>query len=108
MPKFLNEEIREFLELRDDLGPHGRIFAVAKHFLSHEMKRERVESGVKRIRIHDLRHSHVSLLINMGFSALVIAERVDHESVDITYRYAHLFPTEQAEMANALNEIRGD
>lgn len=63
---------------------------------------------MKRIRIHDLRHSHVSLLINMGFSALAIAERVGHESVDITYRYAHLFPTKQAEMANALNELRGD
>lgn len=108
MPKFLNEEMKEFLELRDDLGPHDRIFAVTKHFLSHEMKRGCSESGVKRIRIHDLRHSHVSLLINMGFSALAIAERVDHESVDITYRYAHLFPTKQAEMANALNEIRGD
>lgn len=107
MPKFLNEEIREFLELRDDLGPHDRIFAVTTHFLSHEMKRGCAESGVKRIRIHDLRHSYVSLLINMGFSALAIAEKVGHESADIIYRYAHLFPTKQAEMANTLNEIRG-
>lgn len=61
---------------------------------------------MKRIRIHDLRHSHVSLLINMGFSALAIAERVGHESVDITYRYVHLFPTKQKEMANALQELR--
>ena len=38
-------------------------------------------SGVKRIRIHDLRHSHVSLLINMGFNAVDIANRVGHESV---------------------------
>lgn len=40
------------------------------------------------------------------FSALAIAERVGHESVDITYRYAHLFPTKQKEMANALHELR--
>jgi integrase len=58
---------------------------------------------VKRIRIHDLRHSHVSLLIDMGFSALAIADRVGHESIDITYRYAHLFPTRQTEMAEKLN-----
>ena len=38
------------------------------------------------IRIHDLRHSHVSLLIAMGFSALAIADRVGHESGDITYK----------------------
>lgn len=106
IPRFLNEEMREYLELRDDLKPHDRIFQVTKHFLSHEMKRGCEASGVKRIRIHDLRHSHVSLLINMGFSALAIAERVGHESVDITYRYAHLFPTKQKEMANALHELR--
>ena len=44
--------------------------------------------------VHGLRHSHISLLIDMGFSALAIADRVGHESIDITYRYAHLFPTQ--------------
>ena len=53
--------------------------------------------GVKRIRIHDLRHSHVSLLINMGFSVLAIGNRFGHESEKITYRYAHLFPSVQDE-----------
>ena len=62
------------------------------------------ESGVKRIRIHDLRHSHVSLLIDMGFTALAIGNRVGHESEKITYRYAHLFPSVQDDMANALDE----
>lgn len=40
---------------------------------------------VKRIRIHGLRHSHMSLLINLGFPAL--GERVGHEAVDITYLF---------------------
>ncbi|MCQ4665516.1 hypothetical protein NE674_17505, partial [Extibacter muris] len=47
-------------------------------------------------------HSHVSLLINMGFSVLVIGGRVGHEAEKITYRYAHLFPTVQTEMAEKL------
>ena len=67
---------------------------------------QKKEAGVKRIRIHDLRHSHVSLLIEMGFSALAIADRVGHESVDITYKYAHLFPSKQQEMAQKLNMER--
>ena len=65
-------------------------------------------SGVKVIRIHDLRHSHVSLLINMGYSAVAIGNRVGHESVEITYRYAHLFPSVQKEMADKLNVERGN
>ena len=83
-----------------------RIFQITKSYLHHEMTRGCASSGVKRIRIHDLRHSHVSLLINMGFSAIAIAERVGHESIDITYRYAHLFPTVQTEMAQKLNMER--
>ena len=59
------------------------------------MDRGAKEAGVKRIRIHDLRHSATfRLLIDMGFSAVAIADRVGHESIDITYRYAHLFPTQ--------------
>ncbi|WP_449674013.1 tyrosine-type recombinase/integrase [Eggerthellaceae bacterium PR-HUZ602407-17] len=53
-------------------------------------------SAATRIRIHDLRHSHMSLLINMGFSVLDIAERVSHETIGNTYRYAHLFPAKRA------------
>ena len=80
-----------------------RIFPITKSYLHHEMDRGCGASGIKRIRIHDLRHSHVSLLINMGFTAVAIADRVGHESIDITYRYAHLFPTTQKEIAQKLN-----
>ena len=45
-------------------------------------------------------------LIEMGFSALAIADRVGHESVDITYKYAHLFPSKQQEMAQKLDMER--
>ena len=63
---------------------------------------------MKRIRIHDIRHSHVSHLIDMGFSAIAIADRVGHESIDITYNYAHLFPSKQTEMADKLNMERSN
>ena len=53
-----------------------------------------------------LRHSHISLLIDMGFSAVAIADRVGHESIDITYRYAHMFPSRQMDMAARLNKER--
>ena len=85
-----------------------RIFNITKSYLHHEMDRGAKAAGVKRIRIHDLRHSHVSLLINMGYSAVAIGNRVGHESVEITYRYAHLFPTVQKEMADKLNVERGN
>ena len=87
------------------LKKKGRIFTVTKRYLHHEMDRGAKAAGVKRIRIHDLRHSHISLLIDMGFSAVAIADRVGHESIEITYRYAHLFPSKQKEMANRLDDL---
>ena len=81
------------------------MFAVTKNYLHREMGRGAKEAGVKRIRIHDIRHSHVSLLIDMGFSATAIADRVGHESIDITYRYAHLFPNQQRNMADVLDAL---
>ena len=102
MPQFLCEEMQEFIGMHYGVAENDRLFIITKSYLHHEMDRGAKESGVKRIRVHDLRHSHISLLIEMGFSALAIAERVGHESIDITYRYAHLFPTKQAEMADKL------
>lgn len=109
MPKFLCEEMKEYLGMIYGLKKKDRIFTVTKSYLHHEMDRGAKAVGVKRIRIHDLRHSHISLLIDMGFSAVAIADRVGHESIDITYQYAHLFPSKQIEMAEKLDDLgKGD
>ncbi|MCD7740688.1 MAG: site-specific integrase [Ruminococcus sp.] len=106
MPDFLADEMQDYLKQLYGIQPNERMFEVTKNYLHHEMTRGADKAGVKRIRIHDLRHSHISLLIEMGFSAVAIADRVGHESIDITYRYAHLFPSTQNEMANKLNDLR--
>lgn len=106
MPDFLCEEMQDYLRMLYDQKSDERIFTISKSYLYHEMDRGVKETGLKHIRIHDLRHSHVSLLIELGFSAVAIADRVGHESIEITYRYAHLFPSKQAEMANKLSELK--
>lgn len=106
MPAFLCDEMQDYIKSLYAVEPTDRIFTVTKSYLHREMDRGAKAAGVKRIRIHDLRHSHISLLIDMGFTALAIADRVGHESIDITYRYAHLFPTRQTEMADKLNMER--
>ena len=105
MPDFLCEEMQDYLSMFYSRGEDDRIFPISKSYLHHEMDRGAKQAGVKRIRIHDLRHSHVSLLIEMGFSALAIADRLGHESIDVTYRYAHLFPSKQKDMADRLNDL---
>lgn len=108
LPKFLCDEMQDYLKMLYDVGLEDRMFPVTKSYLHREMNRGAKEAGVKRIRIHDIRHSHISLLIDMGFSATAIADRVGHESIDITYNYAHLFPSKQAEIADKLDMERGE
>jgi len=108
MPDFLCEEIKDFISMQYDLKPNNRLFPTGKTFLYKMMEKGCVRANLPKIRVHDLRHSHVSLLIDMGFSAVAIADRMGHESIDITYRYAHMFPSVQAEMADKLNDLRKD
>lgn len=107
MPAFLAEEMQDYIHGIYGIEDDDRIFQITKSYMHHEMERGCKLANVKRIRIHDLRHSHVSLLIDMGFSAVDIANRVGHESIDITFRYAHMFPNKQSEIANKLNIERG-
>jgi integrase len=104
MPDFYAEKIQAYIESLH-LNENDRIFPFTKSYLHHEMRRGCAASGVKRIRIHGIRHSHISLLIDMGFSAVAIADRVGHESIDITYRYAHVFPSTQQEVADKLGKL---
>ena len=108
MPDFLCDEIQDYFKQLYGLESDSRIFPLSKYALKRGMAFGCKASGVKVIRIHDLRHSHVSLLINMGYSAVAIGNRVGHESVEITYRYAHLFTTVQKEMADKLNVERSN
>lgn len=103
LPDFLCEELKEYMGMLYGFTKKDRIFHITKHYLHHEMQRGCKASGVKKIRIHDLRHSHVALLIEMGFSPVTISERLGHESIAVTLQYAHLYPSKQLELADKLN-----
>lgn len=106
MPDFLSSEMQDCIKSIYGIKENMRIFNITKSYLHHEMERGCKQTGIKKIRIHDLRHSHISLLINLGFSASAIGKRVGHTSTEITDTYIHLFPSVQTDMADKLNSER--
>lgn len=105
IPDFLYREICDYIEAYN-IKKNSRLFPHTADYLEYHLKKGCRLSGVKKIRIHDLRHSHVSLLINHGFSALDIAERVGHESVSTTLDvYSHLFPDQQQLLVKKLEKL---
>lgn len=107
LPDFLMDELLEFRNLVYKPNHWNRIFAgVNKSSLNRILKSAAEKAGVKPITVHGLRHSHVSLLINMGFDAVSIGKRIGHKSVEITYRYAHMFPSTQKKLVECLENLK--
>ncbi|BCK42529.1 hypothetical protein DAT299_00930 [Streptococcus suis] len=64
------------------------------------------DAALKKIRIHDFRHSHASLLINRGEDYLVVKERLGHASITTTIdTYSHLYPNKQKDLADKLDDL---
>lgn len=105
VPAFLNDIVKDYIDKTDAL-PQERLFEITKHGLYKHLKKGCQLSNVKLIRVHDLRHSHASLLIEQGFSPLVIKERLGHEKIETTLQtYSHLYPNKQNEIADKLNNL---
>lgn len=107
LPEFLRDEVRDFAFDPPGFDHDERMFAgLTKASLSAALREGAQACGLEVIRVHDLRHSHVSLLVEMGFSVIAIAERLGHDSTDITLKYAHLLPSTQQKMGEALNDYQ--
>ena len=107
IPDFLCQELSDYIQSRYMLDADERLFPVTKSYLSHEMIRGCKNTGVKKIRIHDIRHSHASLLINQGCDALMLADKLGHEKVSTTLNtYSHLFPHKQQELVHSLESLQ--
>ncbi|MBO4497848.1 MAG: site-specific integrase [Lachnospiraceae bacterium] len=102
----LMRELSSFLRSDRSLKPNSRIFPFTSNRLFYRMKVTCRVTGVKKIRIHDLRHSHASLLIEMNVTPLLICERLGHEKVETTLNiYSHLYPNKQKQLSDKLEDL---
>ena len=103
IPEFLCSELKEYVQ---DMRQDQRIFPYIKNDLRNFLRKVCSVTGVKVIRIHDIRHSHASLLIELGLSPKIIADRLGHEKIETTLNiYSHLYPNKQEEVADKLQAL---
>ena len=92
-----------------ELRPEDRLFPYDKHSLYKEIKQGSKQAGVKKIRVHDLRHSHAAALIEMNVAPKLLQERLGHERIQTTLdTYGHLYPNAQAELARQLEAFMSE
>ena len=105
-PDFLLADLKDYMNNIYCLEDNDRLFPVTKYYMEHEMKRGVKNSGVKYIRIHDIRHSHCAMLMELGITPLEAAERLGHERVETMLNtYAHLYPNKQRKLSDKLEQI---
>lgn len=107
----LQDSIRDYISILYRAKPERRLFAGhTKSFIEHEMERGIKLSGVKKISVHCLRHSHASMLVQMGFSPVEIAKRLGHARVTTTIEtYCHQSMDAQIKIAERLGKVeRGE
>ena len=107
MPSFLCDELREYIAMLYCPESEQRIFPITKSNLSKQFHNFAEEAGLKRITVHGLRHSHVSLLISKKYDIFEVSKRIGHKSIKTTQDiYGHLFDGVQRAIANDLDSLR--
>lgn len=106
IPPFLAEEIKEYVKHIYNLENDERLFQMSSVAIRLKLSEGAENTGVTQIRVHDLRHSHASMLINLGANPLLVSKRLGHETPEITLRtYSHLFPTVEADIVNKITKL---
>ena len=106
-PDFLMDMVRDYAARLYEYDPADRLFPFTKYWVNDQLKRCCERTGVKLIRVHDIRHSHASMLVDSGADPLLIADRLGHEKVTTTLgTYSHLYPDKGQVLASALGDIK--
>ncbi len=105
LPDNLVAELREYFNHRYGIMDSDVIFPVTKSYFEKELQRGTRLAGLEKIRIHDLRHSHASLLISkLNVPIIAVSRRLGHENVSVTMNtYGHLYPNQMDDIAAQLN-----
>jgi len=83
---------------------NGKILGISK--LQRRNEQYAKTAGLKKIRIHDFRHSHASFLAFMGINIQEIARRLGHAKIEMTWNtYSHLYPQEEERAIAVLNAM---
>lgn len=104
MPKPLVMILADWIQ-RTDARNNDRLFTKTRESYLQRLRTHAKKVGLPVIRLHDLRHSHASMLIDLGTPPKVVQERLGHASIQMTLDlYSHLYPDKQKDVADRLSQ----
>lgn len=99
------EIVKDWIQ-RADAAPNKRLFdGIGLAIIERTFHNFAALAGLPSSSVHDLRHSHASMLIEVGCSPLLVQELLVHGDVQTTLRtYSHLYPDKQKGLAELLQQ----
>lgn len=98
------EQMQPLLETEGDYV-FGGTSGLSPNAIDNVFRKAIAESGVKKIRLHDLRHSHATWLINNGVNVVAVSKRLGHKDISTTLNtYTHLLESTDNGMMEKINE----
>lgn len=106
-PNFIKPMLLEYVDKLYGYESNMRLFSqLNKYSLNSNLQKASTAVGVKRITVHELRHSHASLLINNNVNIKALQQRLGHKNIETTLgTYSHMYPNKQREIADMLNKL---
>ena len=107
MTEKLKEELQEYVQTLYEPKPDDLLFPRSANSIGRYFRETQKRNNFEpRIRLHDLRHSHASLLLNMGIPAKAIADRLGHANEIMLFRtYGHMYLGQRDELVAKLNQL---
>lgn len=110
LSEILHEQIRRLARLPGGLKSEHYLCGGTKPIndSSSDAIKERIEkeNNIEHIRVHDLRHSYVSVLINAGTPIATISKLVGHASTEMTWKvYSHMYPVTLSTAVNVFDSL---
>lgn len=109
---YLIEELKDYTSRLYGIQKKDRLFSFSKGGIEKDFKNSIKNAqnymALKDIRIHDLRHSHASLLISEGCDIVAISHRLGHNKITTTLNtYGHLFEEKAKGIVDKLEKLYG-
>lgn len=101
----LYREVSKAYDFNNDMFIFGGIKPLSRATITRAKDYYISKAKVRRITIHELRHSHVSLLREMGYSVKQIATRVGDTEITVLSTYSHLFESNKFAISQGLNNL---
>ena len=100
-------QLIEYVRLTDGPYVFGGRRGLSPTSITRRFNSAKKLSGVKNIRLHDLRHSHATVLINAGVNIVAVSKRLGHSDINQTLKtYTHLLESSDQNMMDKLNYLR--